>query len=103
MAGVRTLTAWCPDWPLAAAGVAPGVAAVVLDGEDVLCCSAAARDDGVRRGLRRREAQRRSPGRRLVERDEAAGMRGDEPVVAALADVCPRIEVVRPGTCAFAT
>jgi protein ImuB len=103
VAGVRTLTAWCPDWPLAAAGVAPDVAAVVLDGEDVLCCSAAARDDGVRRGLRRREAQRRSPGVRIVERDEAAEMRAYEPVVAALADVCPRIEVLRPGTCAFAT
>jgi protein ImuB len=100
---VRTLTAWCPDWPLAAAGVPPGVAAAVLDGEDVLACSAAARADGVRRGLRRREAQRRSPGLRIVERDEAAEARAYEPVAAALEDVCPRIEVVRPGTCAFAT
>jgi protein ImuB len=99
----RTLTAWCPDWPLAALGVPPDVAAAVLDGEAVLACSAAARADGVRRGLRRREAQRRSPGIRLLDRDEQAEARAYEPVAAALEDVCPRVEVVRPGTCVFAT
>jgi protein ImuB len=100
---VRTLTAWCPDWPLAAAGIPPDVPAAVLDGEDVLACSAAARADGVRRGLRRREAQRRSPGLRLLDRDEAAEARAYEPVAAALEDLCPRVEVVRPGASAFGT
>ena len=100
---VRTLTAWCPDWPLAAAGVPPDVAAAVVDGEQVLACSAAARADGVRRGLRRREAQRRSPGLRILRRDELDEARAYEPVAAALEDICPRVEVVRPGTCAFAT
>jgi protein ImuB len=100
---VRTLTAWCPDWPLAALGVPPDVPAAVLAGENVLACSAAARADGVRRGLRRREAQRRSPGLRLVDRDESAEARAYEPVAVALEDICPRVEVVRPGTCVFAT
>ena len=103
MGATRTLTAWCPDWPLAAAGVPPDVPAAVIDGEQVLACSEAARADGVRRGLRRREAQRRSPGLRLLDRDEAGEARAYEPVAAALAEVCPRVEVVRPGTCAFAT
>jgi protein ImuB len=99
----RTLIAWCPDWPLAAAGVPPGLPAAVVEGETVLACTAAARQDGVRRGLRRREAQRRSPGLRLLDRDEGAEARAYEAVVAALEDICPRVEVVRPGTCAFAT
>lgn len=103
MSAVRTLTAWCPDWPLAAAGVPPDVPAAVLEGEAVLACSAAARADGVRRGLRRREAQRRSPGITLLDRDEAAEGRAYEPVAVALSETCPRVEVVRPGTCVFAT
>ncbi|HEU0131960.1 MAG TPA: DNA polymerase Y family protein [Mycobacteriales bacterium] len=100
---VRTLTAWCPDWPLAAAGIAPDVPAAVLSGEEVLACTAAARADGVRRGLRRREAQRRSPGIRLLPRDGDAEARAFEPVVASLDSICPRVEVVRPGTVVFAT
>ncbi|HWL37279.1 MAG TPA: DNA polymerase Y family protein [Frankiaceae bacterium] len=103
MSGVRTLTAWAPDWPLAAAAVPPDVAAAVVVGEEVLACTAAARADGVRRGLRRREALRRSPSLQVLPRDEAAEARAFEPVAAALEDVCPRVEVVRPGTCVFAT
>ncbi|HEV2890613.1 MAG TPA: DNA polymerase Y family protein [Frankiaceae bacterium] len=103
MAATRTLTAWCPDWPLAALGMPPDVAAVVIEGEQVLAASSAARADGVRRGLRRREAQRRSPGLRVLDRDEAAEARAFEAVASALADVCPRVEVVRPGACAFGT
>jgi protein ImuB len=100
---VRTLTAWCPDWPLAAAGVGPDEPAAVLAGEEVLACSAAARADGVRRGLRRREAQRRSPGLLLLPREELDEARAFEPVAAALESICPRVEIVRPGTVVFAT
>jgi protein ImuB len=103
MSAVRTLTAWCPDWPLAAAAVPPDVPAAVFAGEEVYACTAAARVDGVRRGLRRREALRRSPSLRVLPRDEQAEARAFEPVAAALEDLCPRIEVVRPGTCVFPT
>ena len=103
MAATRTLTVWCPDWPLVAAGVPADVAAATVVADEVLACTAAARAEGVRRGLRRREAQRRCPELRLVEREEAAEMRAFEPVVAALEAVCPRVEVVRPGVCVFAT
>jgi protein ImuB len=103
MSAVRTLTAWCPDWPLAAAAVPPDVPAAVLAGEEVLACTAAARVEGVRRGLRRREAVRRCPALQLIPRDEAAEARAFEPVAVALEDVCPRLEVIRPGTCAFPT
>jgi len=103
MTAVRTLTVWCPDWPLAAAAIDPRAAAAVFAGEEVLACTAAARADGVRRGLRRREALRRSPALRVLPRDEAAEARAFEPVVAALEDICPRVEVVRPGTVVFGT
>ncbi|HVF04114.1 MAG TPA: DNA polymerase Y family protein [Frankiaceae bacterium] len=103
MSAVRTLTVWCPDWPLAAAAIPPDVAAAVFDGEEVVACTAAARADGVRRGLRRREALRRSPTLRVLPRDEQGEARAFEPVAAALEDLCPRIEVVRPGTAVFGT
>ena len=99
----RLLTLWCPDWPVAALDLDPDEPAAVLVGEDVFACSRAARAEGVRRGLRRREAQRRCPEIRIVERDEAAEARAFEPVVNALEAVCPTVEVSRPGLCALPT
>ena len=99
----RLLTLWCPDWPVVALDLPADVPSVVLVGEDVFACSRAARAEGVRRGLRRREAQRRCPDVHVVERDETAEMRAFEPVVAALEAVCPTVEVIRPGLCALPT
>jgi protein ImuB len=99
---VRTLTVWCPDWPLVAAGAAGVPAAIVTDGR-VSVCSGPARAEGVRRGQRRREAQRRCSDLLMVDPDELRDARCFEPVVAALEEVCPKVELVRPGLCAFAT
>jgi len=99
----RLLTLWCPDWPVVALDLPPDVPSVVLAGEEVFACSRAARAEGVRRGLRRREAQRRCPDIHVVERDETAEVRAFEPVVAALEAVCPTVEVTRPGLCALPT
>ena len=104
MSAVRTLTVWCPDWPVAAAGfdgAADSVAVVFAN--RVVACSAAARADGVRRGLRRREAQGRSPSVTVVEHDVERDARAFEPVVARIERLTPRVEVVRPGLCAFDT
>ena len=103
MAAPRVLTLWCPDWPLVALEVDADEPAAVLVGEEVLACSAAARADGVRRGLRRREAQRRCPELRLLTRDETQEARAFEPVLSALDAVSPTVEVLRPGLCAFST
>ena len=59
----RTLVVWCPDWAVAAAGHPGTVPVAVVHANRVVACSAAARADGVRRGLRRREAQGRCPDR----------------------------------------
>jgi len=62
---MRTLMLWCPDWPVIAAGITEGVnihdPVVVLRVNRVLACSPAARAEGIRRGLRKREAQGRCP------------------------------------------
>lgn len=105
-AGVRTLMVWCPDWPVVAAEIVDGVpasgAVVVLHANRVLACSEAARVDGVRRGLRRREAQSRCPHLIVVEHDPGRDARAFEPVVAAVEEVAVGVEVVRAGACAVA-
>jgi protein ImuB len=105
-AGARTLLLWCPDWPVIAAEIVDGVpadgAVVVLHGNRVVACSEAARADGVRRGLRRREAQSRCPRLVVVEHDAGRDARAFEAVVVAVEEVAVGVEVIRPGACALA-
>jgi protein ImuB len=105
-AGVRTLLLWCPDWPVVAAEIVDGVpasgAVVVLHGNRVVACSETARREGVRRGLRRREAQSRCPQLVVVDHDPGRDARAFEPVVAAVEEVAVGVEVIRPGACAVA-
>src|SRR3954466_7458026 len=100
---MRTLVVWCPDWPVVAAGFTAEVPVAVVHANRVMACSAAARAEGVKRGLRRREAQGRCPGLTVVEHDPASAARAFEPVVAAVEAFAPGVEVVRPGVCAVAT
>ncbi len=103
---VRTVVVWCPDWPVvsatAAAGVDPGEPVAVVFANRVVSCSAAARSEGVRRGLRRREAQSRCTGLVVLPHDPAQDARAFEPVVAAVEELAPGVEVLRPGVCAVA-
>ncbi|HZN14119.1 MAG TPA: DNA polymerase Y family protein [Acidimicrobiales bacterium] len=94
---------WVPDWPVTAAGFTATDAAVVVFANRVVACSAAARTEGVRRGLRRREAQGRCPSVTVVEYDADRDARAFEPVVAAVESLTPRVEIVRPGLCVFDT
>ncbi|GAA4103909.1 DNA polymerase Y family protein [Actinomadura miaoliensis] len=96
----RVLVVWCPDWPVTAVGIdaaTPG--AVVVEGR-VAACSSAARAAGVRRGQRIRDAQRRCPDVVVRDRDSDAEGRLFESVVEAVAELAPKVEVVRPGLCA---
>ena len=97
----RVAAVWCPDWPVtaavAAAGVAPDSPAAVVVANRVVACSHAARRAGVRRGLRRREAQGRCPDLAVLPRAELAEVRAFEPVVRALESIAPGVEVGRPG------
>jgi protein ImuB len=74
----------------------------VFSGNRVLACSEAARGEGIRRGLRRRDAQGRCPQLVVVEHDPGRDARAFEPVVAAIEEVVAGVEVLRPGVCAAA-
>ncbi|MBS2965408.1 DNA polymerase Y family protein [Actinocrinis puniceicyclus] len=98
---LRTLALWCPDWPVTAAGADLDVPVAILEGEGarrvVTACSPAARENGVRRGQRVRDAQRLCPQLVVYRRDEAREAREFEPIAAAAEDLAASIEVVRPG------
>ena len=97
----RVLAIWCMDWPAVAAAAAAGLPAtdpvVVTLANRVVACSASARAAGVRRGLRRREAQSRCPSVHVATADPGRDARHFEGVTAAVDEVVPRAEVLRPG------
>ncbi len=97
---------WCPDWPVTTARIEAGLAIdaplAVVTANRVIACSHAARESGVRRGLRRREAQAHCPQLIVLPRDEAAESRVFEPVVGALEAIAPGVEITRPGLAAIA-
>lgn len=93
----RTITVWCPDWSVTAAGYPPTAPAAVLAANRVVSRTTAAADEGVVVGQRRRQAQQRCPELELVEHDPARDAREFEPVVRAIGEVSPRLDVVEPG------
>jgi protein ImuB len=101
----RVLVLWSPDWPVTAAAraahVPPHRPAAVFVANRVLACSAVARSQGVRRGLRRREAQARCPDLAVLTPDPDRDARAFEPVVAAVEELAPGVEIVRPGLVAL--
>ncbi len=103
MAVTRTLVVWCPDWPIVAGGHSLDEPVAVFHANRVVACSPAARTHGVAQGIRRRSAQGRCPTLLVVERDRDTEARRFEAVAAALDAITPRIEITRPGTCAFPT
>ncbi|MBK1789286.1 DNA polymerase Y family protein [Prauserella sp. ASG 168] len=95
------LVLWCPDWPVVAAGAAAGLPAhlpaAVFAANRVVACSAIARAAGVRRDMRRREAQSRCPELAVFAEDPDRDARLFEPVVAAVEQLVVGVEAVRPG------
>ncbi len=100
---VRTAVVRCHRWPLVAAGAGPQEPAAVLFSNRVVSATPAAEAAGVAVGQRRREAQGRCPSLTVIDRDDSRDARAFEPVIRAVEAFTPRIELTRPGTCAFAT
>jgi protein ImuB len=98
----RIVTIWIPDWPVVAAGVAGDAPVAVLNANRVVARSAAAAQEGVVIGQRRRQAQRRCPEVVLLEHDLQRDAREFESVVRAVAELAPRFDVVEPGWIALA-
>ncbi len=101
----RSIVLWCPDWPIRAveqAGlVTPGAPVALIEKGQVFACSAAARRDGVQRGLRVREAQSRCPELIALPYDQGVDARAFETVLEGLEALVPGVQVLRPGVCAI--
>ena len=97
----RTMVVWCPDWPVMAllADLPAGAPAAVLDKGQVLACSPSARTEGVRRGMRRRDAQSRCPELTLADHRPEADARAFEEVLVAIEELSPGVAPLRPGLC----
>ena len=97
----RTATVWLPDFAVTAVGADLDAPVAVVTGErarrTVAACSPAARELGVRRGQRLRDAQRLCPQLEVHSRDLDREARAFEPVLAAAETVAAAVEVVRPG------
>ncbi len=102
---------WCPDWPVVAwrridpglAGRAVAVLEPAAGAPVVRAASTEARAEGVRAGLRRREAEARCPELVIVDADPLAEARTFEIVARAVESLAPRLELDRPGRLAFPT
>jgi protein ImuB len=94
---------WWPDWPVVAAGVDLQTPVAVVRANRVVARTPAAAHEGVRAGMRRREAQGACPALELVAHDPDRDRRAFDPVVQAVAELVPLVEVADPGRLAFAT
>src|SRR5579871_2666312 len=97
---IRTVVIWCPNWSLVAAGLA-GVPSAVLRANRVVSCSPSARDEGVRLRQRRREAEAACYDLVFVPDDPVRDLRAYEPIVTAISEFTPRVEITRPGVCSL--
>lgn len=101
----RILVIWCPDWPVVSqlSDQPADTAMAVLGGDGtVVACSPRAREEGVRRGMRRRDAQARCPELLLRDHDADADARAFEPVLALIESLSSAVAPLRPGLCALA-
>lgn len=92
---------WCPQWPVVAAGLSPDTVGAVVHHQQVVAVTRAGRAAGVRVGMRRRDAQSRCASLEIVEHDESRDARCFEPVVRALGEIVPVLEVSDAGTVLF--
>jgi protein ImuB len=106
----RVLVVWCPDWPVVAALAESDTSAVPVSGQApaavltrsaVVACNGAARAEGVRRGMRRRDAQSRCPELVLLADNPDRDTRAFEPIIAAVEALRPGVAPLRPGLLAI--
>lgn len=105
----------CPGWPLVAAvidarlrpvaetSVHPDRPLAVFRAQRVWTCSPVAWRAGVRPGQRRRHAQGACPDLVVVPHDPERDARWFEPVVRAIGDLVPLVDVETPGSLLLAT
>jgi protein ImuB len=101
----RTLVVWCADWPVAAAlgeqGLPRHLPAAVFAQNRVHASNQAAREFGIKRGMRRRDAQARCPEVHVLAADDARDARVFEEVLVRLEELRPGVMPLRPGLVAL--
>ncbi|WKN47243.1 DNA polymerase Y family protein [Nocardioides sp. Arc9.136] len=101
----RALVVWCPDWPVVAAlaeeALPPRQPAAVFAANVVQAVNGPARDFGVRRGMRRRDAQARCPEIAVLAANPDRDARAFDDVLAVLEQLRPGIAPLRPGLVAL--
>lgn len=107
----RVFVVWCPDWPVVAAlaeesggsgsAVPARRPAAVLAAHRVVACTDTARTFGIRRGMRRRDAQGRCPELLLLPDNPDRDARAFETVLAVLEEIRPGVALLRPGLAAL--
>ena len=103
----RLLVLHAPDWAVRAQARASHLdeaapLALIAAGR-VTGCTAAARAEGVREGMRQREAQGRAPGLQLLPDDPSVAVRAFEPMLSELDAAMPGWHPLLPGTAATRT
>ncbi len=92
---------WWPEWSLRRQDAPPYSPSFVVQpgagGFRVVTANTAARSSGIAQGMPRREAEGLCPGAVVLERDLGAETIDFEPVVVAIEDLVPKVEVVEPG------
>ncbi|QNO38719.1 DNA polymerase Y family protein [Protaetiibacter sp. SSC-01] len=100
----RLLVLHVPDWAVRAQArehrVPESEPVALIAAGAVTACTAAARAQGVRIGMRQREAQGRCPGLRIEREEPAIAARAFEAVLAALEEALPGWHPLSPGTAA---
>ena len=101
----RVLVVWCPDWPVVAAageaGLPERLPAAVFHANLVQACNGPARSLGVRRGMRRRDAQARCPELAVLAASPDRDARAFEDVLVAVEEIRPGVAPLRPGLVAL--
>jgi protein ImuB len=100
---VRSMVLWVPDWPIIASlrvdPLPEESPLALIDKGIVFACSPAARAEGVKRGIRVREAQARCPGLVVRPYRQQLDHRTFETVVTAVEELMPGVQLLRPGIC----
>lgn len=101
----RTMVVWCPDWPVAAAlqdqDMPRHLPAAVFAANRVQACNTSAREYGIRRQMRRRDAQSRCPELAVLQANPDRDTRAFEGVLTALEELRPGVMPLRPGLAAL--
>ena len=101
----RVMVVWCPDWPIVSAVTRHGLSAAapiaVIEHGEVYACSAAARAEGVRRGMRRRDAAAHCPELMVLEHSLEVDVGVFESVLSAVERISSTVTPIRPGLCAL--